>query len=179
MESLLCVWVVTAVICAFLAAVSVPNDQSGFAGVLGFLLGPIGVLAAILISIRLAIEGEKPEQPNMPAPQGKPDLVIDDAYAYNNRGDAYANKGDYDKAIADYTEAIRLKPDYAYAYYGRGKAYAEKGDLDKAIADYTVAVRLKPDFAAAYYNRGLAYDRKGEKRKAEVDLAEAKRLGYS
>jgi len=28
----------------------------------------------------------------------------------NNRGNAYYNKGEYDKAISDYNEAIRLTP---------------------------------------------------------------------
>ena len=40
--------------------------------------------------------------------------------AYYNRGFAYEEKGEHDQAIADYTEAIRLKPDYAEAYYNRG-----------------------------------------------------------
>ena len=53
------------------------------------------------------------------------------------RGISYAKKGDYDKAIADYTEAIRLDPKDAAAYYNRGTSYAHKGDYDKAIADYT------------------------------------------
>ena len=45
--------------------------------------------------------------------------------AYINRGHAYINKGDYDRAIADYTEAIRLDPKYAIAYGNRGKAYRQ------------------------------------------------------
>ena len=73
---------------------------------------------------------------------------------------AYDEKGEYDRAIADYTEAIRIKPDYAEAYRNRGVAYAEKGEYDRAIADYTEAIRLKPDYAEAYYNRGIAYARK-------------------
>ena len=51
-----------------------------------------------------------------------------------------------DKAIADYTEAIRLNPKDAAAHCDRGRAYADKGDLDKANADYTEAIRLDPDY---------------------------------
>jgi hypothetical protein len=65
-EHLLCTWVVVAVICAFLAAASVPDDQWALAGVLGAALGPFGVLAAILIFIRRAIEGERPQQSQKP-----------------------------------------------------------------------------------------------------------------
>ena len=51
-------------------------------------------------------------------------------------------KGDFDKAMAGYTEAIRLRPDFADAYNNRGNAYCAKGGSNKAIADYTEAIRL-------------------------------------
>ena len=52
-------------------------------------------------------------------------------------------KGNCDKAIADYTEAIRIDPARADAFCGRGMAYAREADFDKAIADYTEAIRLE------------------------------------
>ncbi|HEV3416242.1 MAG TPA: tetratricopeptide repeat protein, partial [Pirellulales bacterium] len=58
------------------------------------------------------------------------------AKAYGNRGVAYSKKGDSDKAIADDTEAIRLKPDDAAAYHNRGIAYQKKGDAAKAESDF-------------------------------------------
>ena len=48
-------------------------------------------------------------------------------------GRARRDKGDYDGAIADYTEALRLNPADATAYYNRGLARTDKGDLDGAI----------------------------------------------
>ena len=36
-----------------------------------------------------------------------------DAKDYVNRGNAWQEKGDYDKAIADYNQAIRLEPNNA------------------------------------------------------------------
>ena len=59
----------------------------------------------------------------------------DAAEAYSLRGLAYAGKGDWDKVIADCTEAIHLDPKDALAYYNRGYAYKMKGDYYKAIAD--------------------------------------------
>jgi tetratricopeptide (TPR) repeat protein len=50
--------------------------------------------------------------------------------------------GALNAAIADYTEVIRLDPNYAEAYYGRGDAYLEKGDTDKADKDFDQANRL-------------------------------------
>ena len=81
-----------------------------------------------------------------------------------NRAIAFAKKGDFDKEVADYTEAIRLKPDLADAYYGRGLALGKKGDVDRSIADFSDAIRLNPKYAPAYYDRGVAY---GMKRGAE------------
>ena len=67
------------------------------------------------------------------------------------------DKGDYDKAIADFTEAIRLDPKDAKAYCNRGVAYGKKREYDKAVADFTrrsVSTRSSPE---AYSNRGIAY----------------------
>lgn len=54
----------------------------------------------------------------------------------------YREKGDYDRAIADFDEAIRLDPKYAHAYENRAKAYASKGDYDRANTDRNEAIRL-------------------------------------
>ena len=68
----------------------------------------------------------------------------------------YAKK-EYDKAIADYDQAIRLDPKYAAAYHNRGLAWYAKKEYDKAIADYDEAIRLDPKYAVAYDNRGDAW----------------------
>jgi tetratricopeptide (TPR) repeat protein len=92
------------------------------------------------------------------------------------RGIQLREKGDFDGAIREYTEAIRLNPKYAEAYCMRGIAYKNKGDLDKAIADQTEAIRLKPKYAEAYCLRGVAHKEKGNIDKAIGDLSEAIRL---
>jgi len=70
--------------------------------------------------------------------------------AYFNRGDAWYEKGEYDKAIADYTEVIQLNPKNLNAYLIRGDTWLEKGEYDKAIADYTEVIRLDPKNVGAY-----------------------------
>jgi len=96
-------------------------------------------------------------------------------WAYHWRGAAYASKSDYNHAIADYNEAIRLDPN-ATAYNARGKAHNAKGAYDHAIADYNEAIRLNPSFAYAYNGRGKAYSGKGDYDRAITDYNEAVRL---
>jgi len=76
---------------------------------------------------------------------------------YVNRGIAWQNKKQYDKAIGDYNEAIRLDPTFALAYNNRGNAWRDKKEYAKAIADYNDAIRLDPMYAPAYASRGAAW----------------------
>jgi tetratricopeptide (TPR) repeat protein len=47
-------------------------------------------------------------------------------------------------AIADYTQAIRLNPNYVKAYGNRGIAYSDKNHQDRAIADFKRVLDLNP-----------------------------------
>ena len=64
--------------------------------------------------------------------------------------------GQYEAAVSDYDEAIRMNPDYVGAYINRGFANYELGRHEAAIADCNEAIRMKPDYAEAYNNRGAA-----------------------
>jgi len=92
---------------------------------------------------------------------------------YNNRGSANVSKREYDRAIQDYNEAIRLSPSIADNYRERGKAYYAKRDYDHAIQDFSEAIRLDPNVTSAYYNRGLAYYNKNDPDRAIQDFNEA------
>ncbi|MGH6835049.1 MAG: tetratricopeptide repeat protein, partial [Methylocella sp.] len=98
------------------------------------------------------------------------------ATAYYNRGLAYYDRGDHDRAIADYDAAIRLDPKHVDAYNNRGNAYQAKGDHDRAIADYDAAIGLDPEDVDAFYNRGNAYQAKGDHDRAIADYDESIRL---
>jgi tetratricopeptide (TPR) repeat protein len=56
-------------------------------------------------------------------------------------------KSDYDRAIADYSQAIRLNPNSGGAFFLRALSYSQKGDFDRAIQDYTKAIMLDPKLA--------------------------------
>ncbi len=93
------------------------------------------------------------------------------AITYAARGREYQAKGDYDRAIADFTDAIRLDPKNSMAYFGRGDSYEGNGDYDRAIADLDEAIRLDPKNFRAYLIRGYIYRyRKEDYDRAITDL---------
>ena len=104
-------------------------------------------------------------------------MKSDYAEAYHNRGVAYGNKGDFDQAIQDFNEAIKLNPNYAEAYNNRGVAYRIKGNFEQAIQDFNEAIKLKLDSAKAYFNRGYTWLHLGEWEKAKADLTTVKNTG--
>jgi tetratricopeptide (TPR) repeat protein/S1-C subfamily serine protease len=77
-------------------------------------------------------------------------------FAYYNRGVARYKSGDLPGAIADWTAAIKINPQFDDAYNNRGVARSDSGDLPGAIADYTEVIKLNPQDASAYNNRGVA-----------------------
>ena len=93
-----------------------------------------------------------------------------------SQGHRSANNRDYDAAIAEYSEAIRLNSKDSQAFFARGLAFSNKGDNDRAITDYSEAIRLEPQYAAAFNNRGDAYANKGDYNRAISDYNEAIRL---
>ena len=110
--------------------------------------------------------------------------IIDDANvsvaervkAFKNRGRGSFNSKDYDRAIADYGEAIKLSPKDASAFAHRCEAYESKEDHDAAVADCTEAIKIDPKYGWAYNNRGVAYYGLHEYDAALADHAEAIRV---
>ena len=102
-------------------------------------------------------------------------LDPDNALAYFNRGNIYANLGQYQRAIEDLDRAIQLEPDNALYYLDRGLAYADLGQDQQAIQDYNEAIRLEP--TALHYNiRAFVYSRLGEHQRAIEDFDKAIQL---
>jgi Flp pilus assembly protein TadD len=62
--------------------------------------------------------------------------------------------------IAEYYEAIRLKPDDASFHVALGSALCQNEDWDGGIAEFRTALRLSPDDAGVHYALGAALELK-------------------
>ena len=123
------------------------------------------------------------------------------AGTFLDRGILFASRGNYEMAITDFTEALKIDPALSAAYQLRGRALfasvsqvtsvgenfssvgfmstggqvsAEQAQVyDAAIADFTSALRLDPDNAGIYRERGSAYSSNGDPDRAIADYTQA------
>ena len=115
------------------------------------------------------------------------------AIRYNNRGVLWGAQHEYDRALTDYGDAVRVDPKYADAYYNRCVAYNRKQFYDSAVAACSDAIKLGPDKNALnatgdarlspersksdyFTQRGIAYHGKQDFERAIADYDEAIRL---
>ncbi len=116
-----------------------PEDGS-VAGKKSKMLILLGGIYAIVVGVAILplLPGKQDTKPT----QSLHTVVAQDkSKDFLNQGLAKFNKGDYEGAIKDYDEAIRLQPDYADAYYNRGNAKRALGDNQGAIQDYQDATK--------------------------------------
>lgn len=114
----------------------------------------------------------------------------DDELLYLERASAWAHKGfalhqtndasvearrAYHRAIADYTEVIKLRPRHVPFIELRAELWLFAGNPDEAIADWNEVLRLKPNRKSAFTSRAEAWATKGDLDRAIEDLTEALR----
>lgn len=95
------------------------------------------------------------------------------AVAYARRGDALSVYRQYARAVEDYTQAIKLKPDYAVAIFNRGSAYGFLRDYARSVEDFTVVIALQPKNARAYVLRAISLRHLNKNARAVEDLDKA------
>ena len=109
-----------------------------------------------------------------------------------DRGEAAIKAGDYDRAIREFTEVIRLingmklngnsqqiaflNESLAIAYRQRALTYELKNDYDRAIADYTETINIDKTDDGTFSKRGLMYMKKNDWDRAIADFTQALRL---
>lgn len=97
-----------------------------------------------------------------------------DALTLYRRGASFEGLGQTDKALQDFTQAIKLDSNRAFAYLDRGVLLATRTrDFERAIDDFNRALELEPRNVAAFIARGSAYNQLGRSGLAIADLDRA------
>lgn len=93
--------------------------------------------------------------------------------AYSLRGTVHYDKGNWDKAISDYSEAIRLDTSNGEAFNNRAWTYYRTGRSDKALSDADAAVRLLSKQAYVWDTRAHIHAALGNREAAISDFRAA------
>jgi tetratricopeptide (TPR) repeat protein len=95
------------------------------------------------------------------------------AVAHNNLANALRDQGNYEEAIKEYKEAIRLDPKVMTSYINLGNMYQYSLDKkDEAVKVYQEAISQNPDSADAYVLLGILYESSGDKDSAKKNFQE-------
>ncbi|MCE9546504.1 MAG: tetratricopeptide repeat protein [Planctomycetia bacterium] len=103
--------------------------------------------------------------------QQKPDDSF--LFSLSFRAEGALKEKKYDRAIADYTDLIRLQPKHAFYWCDRGFARMKKGDSDGAIEDFTAAVNLDRNNPKFFSGRAYAREEKKDYDGAIADMDKA------
>jgi len=107
------------------------------------------------------------------------EAVIRGAPASNNPalrvayGRAHVRLQEWDKAAADYSRVVELRPKDGAAWAERGRCYARLAQWDKAAADFTRAIELHPEDGSLWAERGRCQRELKQADKAAADYARA------
>ena len=117
---------------------------------------PLGVVVLWLIGV--GIFRQPKLKPTASASTITPPAQLRTALDFLAQGDYEFEQDHYDPAIAAYTRAIELDPDFAEAYNNRAYIFMTKEDYAPALSDLDRAITLRPDYVNALMNRGDIYN---------------------
>jgi len=98
------------------------------------------------------------------------------ASALQQRATIYVSQKKFQEAIADYSEALKIKSDDPNVYERRAYAEMQLKDYDKALHDYNEAIKHSPEEAKYYQVRALIYQNKGNLKAALADAEKTLQL---
>jgi tetratricopeptide (TPR) repeat protein len=91
------------------------------------------------------------------------------AAVYQQRGYAAATNQQFQDAINDYGQAIKINPEDSRIYEQRAAVEMKLNDMDKALADYSEAIKLKPNEVRYYLYRSYIYEIRGDIKNSMAD----------
>jgi len=95
------------------------------------------------------------------------------AIAYERRGYASAKNQQFQEAITDYTEAIKIKSNEPRLYEERAYAEMKIYGYDKALEDYAELIKLKPKEVRYYNFRAYIYEAKEDPKNSMTETENA------
>ena len=98
------------------------------------------------------------------------------AAVFQQRAYAAATNQQFQDAINDYGEAIKISPEDARIYEQRAAVEMKLNDMDKALADYSEAIKIKPNEVRYYGYRSYIYEVKGDIKNSMADTDKVLKL---
>jgi tetratricopeptide (TPR) repeat protein len=95
---------------------------------------------------------------------------------YQRRGYADVSQQNYQDAISEYSEALKLTPQDVRIYEQRAAVEMKINDYDKALADYSEIIKLKPNEARYYNYRAYIYELKNDSTNSMTDTEKVLKL---
>ena len=95
---------------------------------------------------------------------------------YHHRGVSYAIDGQFDKALADFNQVLKLRPNFGKEYFNRAEVYSALSQFGKARDDYNSALDNGHRESTVYSRRGFAHFKLDNLRSALADYNRAIQL---
>jgi tetratricopeptide (TPR) repeat protein len=95
--------------------------------------------------------------------------------ALNGRGKYFLDKNELDKALHDFTLAVKLNPGRVAPWTNRGIVYQMQGKHEQALSDYNASLKLQANHNT-YNNRGALKEIRGDLAGALADYSTAVQL---
>ena len=76
---------------------------------------------------------------------------------YNHRGMAYFALGHHQRALKDFSSAIRYNPESDRGYANRGLCFRVMKRCERALQDFNQALKINPNRPESYFGRAQAY----------------------
>lgn len=84
--------------------------------------------------------------------------ILNDCIGKNNEGVKKLNAGNLKGALKDFTEALKIKPDYAIAFQNRAIVRNRMKQHKEALADYNLLMKINPDDVFYVSGRAATYE---------------------
>ena len=90
------------------------------------------------------------------------DVTSRNYIAHNNLAGTQLERGQLNEAIANYREALEIKPEVAQVQSNLGNALVRGGNVEEAIVHLQKALQIDPAYPEAYNHMGSALMKKGQ-----------------